>query len=261
MNSERFEDKVDRKWGQHRRHRENGHKWAGIALLIVGGLLLARESGMFFPHWFFTWPMVLIGIGLFTGIRHQFNSPVPFILLVVGGIFLAGEISSEYSLRQYLWPAILITMGLVFIFRSRRFGKQGPAEGNRDIVVTGEDQQQWEEAMKSRQDVIDVTAIFGGVKKNILTKQFKGGEIVTFMGGADINLTQTDFQGKVIIDCFNMFGGTKLIVPADWDVQSQVVAIFGGVDDKRPPAASVDPNKVLFLDGTCLFGGVEIRSF
>lgn len=260
MNSERIENRVYRKWGGHRRQSENGHKYAGFALLVVGGLLLAREAGVYFPGWFFTWPMLLIGIGIFTGIRHQFNSPVPFILMVVGGIFLAGEISAEYSLRQFLWPAILITLGLVFIFRSRKFGTKAKSY-DRDLVVTDQDQQQWQEAMKNQQDVIDVTAIFGGVKKNVLTKQLKGGEIVTFMGGADINLTQTDFQGKVIIDCFNMFGGTKLIVPADWDVQSQVVAIFGGVDDKRPPVASVDPNKVLFLDGTCLFGGVEIRSF
>lgn len=260
MNSERIENRVERKWGGLRRQSENGHKYAGFALLVVGGLLLAREAGVYFPGWFFTWPMLLIGIGIFTGIRHQFNSPVPFILMVVGGIFLAGEISAEYSLRQFLWPAILITLGLVFIFRSRKFGSKAKSY-DRDRVVTDQDQQQWQEAMKNQQDVIDVTAIFGGVKKNVLTKQLKGGEIVTFMGGADINLTQTDFQGKVIIDCFNMFGGTKLIVPADWDVQSQVVAIFGGVDDKRPPVASVDPNKVLFLDGTCLFGGVEIRSF
>lgn len=249
-----------RKWSQHRKHRENGHKYAGFALLLVGGLLLAREAGMYFPRWFFTWPMLLIGIGIFTGIRHQFNSPVPFILIVVGGIFLAGEISAEYSLRQYLWPAILITIGLVFIFRPRRFSAPS-GNDNPGQTVTGEDQQQWQEAMKNQQDVIDVTAIFGGVKKNVLTKQFKGGEIVTFMGGADINLTQTDFQGKVIIDCFVLFGGVKLIIPPDWDVQSQVVAIFGGVDDKRPPVAQVDPNKVVYLDGTCLFGGVEIKSF
>ncbi len=261
MNAEKSESPVDRHWNRDKRHSRNNYTGAGIFLLVLGGLLLARQSGIRFPHWFFTWPMILIAIGLFTGIRHKFNSPVPFILLVVGGIFLAGEISAEYSMRHYLWPAILITLGLVFIFRSSKLGLRTRHNGSNEITVTEKDYQKWEEALESQQDVIDVTAIFGGVKKNVLTKKLKGGEIVTFMGGADINLTQADFQGKVIIDCFNMFGGTKLIVPADWDVQSQVVAIFGGVDDKRPPVAHVDPNKVLYLDGTCLFGGVEIKSF
>jgi predicted membrane protein len=57
-----------------------------------------------------------------------------------------------------------------------------------------------------------------------------------------------------------MFGGTKLIVPSDWDVQSGVVTIFGGIEDKRQPA-QINPVKVLYLDGTCIFGGVEIKSF
>jgi predicted membrane protein len=209
--------------------------------------------------------MLLVAMGLFTGIRHRFNSPVPFILLIVGGIFLADRISPDFSLKQFVWPVVFIAIGLFFIFRPkggscRGYRKQryGHSESH---VKTDEDTARWEQAMSDRKDVIDVTAIFGGVKKNILTKDLKGGEIVTFMGGAEIDLTQTDFKGKVIIDSFNMFGGTKIIVPPDWDVQSQVVAIFGGVDDKRPPSANVHPDKVLFLDGTCIFGGVEIRSF
>ena len=110
-------------------------------------------------------------------------------------------------------------------------------------------------------DMIDITAVFSGVKKNILSKNFKGGDIMAFMGGAEVNLTQANFEGRIMIDAFNMFGGTKLIVPPDWDVQSEIVAIFGGVDDKRPPSAHHDPSKVVVLDGTCIFGGIEIRSF
>ena len=95
----------------------------------------------------------------------------------------------------------------------------------------------------------------------MLSKNFKGGDVVAFMGGTEINLTQADFNGRVMIDTFNMFGGTKLIIPADWEVQSDIVAIFGGVDDKRPPATNAVPNKVLHLDGTCIFGGLEIKSY
>ena len=70
-----------------------------------------------------------------------------------------------------------------------------------------------------------------------------------------------NFTGKVMIDCFNMFGGTKLIIPPDWEVQSNVVTVFGGVDDKRQPVPNTAAGKVLYLDGTCLFGGLEIRSY
>ena len=83
-----------------------------------------------------------------------------------------------------------------------------------------------------------------------------------FMGGSEINLTQADFNGTIRIDTTNIFGGTKLFVPANWDVQSEVVAIFGGVDDKRHlNGHAIDPKKVLIIEGTCLFGGIDIRSF
>ncbi len=90
----------------------------------------------------------------------------------------------------------------------------------------------------------------------------EGGDIINFMGGSEINLTQADFTGTVKIDTTNIFGGTKLVVPSNWDVQSEVVAIFGGVDDKRQLTGNpVDPKKLIIIDGFCLFGGIEIRSF
>jgi len=104
--------------------------------------------------------------------------------------------------------------------------------------------------------------VFGGIKKIILSKDFRGGDVVNFMGGTEINLTQADIQGRVTIEATNIFGGTKLIIPSTWDVQSDVVAVFGGVDDKRQFAGeSPDPKKIIHLSGTCLFGGIEIKSF
>jgi hypothetical protein len=107
--------------------------------------------------------------------------------------------------------------------------------------------------------------VFGGVKKNIISKNFRGGETVTIFGGTEINLTQADVNGGVVLDLTQIFGGTKLIVPPHWRIQSKdMVAIFGGVDDKRPllsNASTEETNKVLILKGTCIFGGIDIRSY
>ena len=57
-------------------------------------------------------------------------------------------------------------------------------------------------------------------------------------------------------------GGTKLIVPPTWDVQSEMVAIFGGVEDKRRiNPEMINRNKRLILMGTAFLGGLEIRSY
>ena len=58
-----------------------------------------------------------------------------------------------------------------------------------------------------------------------------------------------------------IFGGTKIIVPAHWEVKSDMTAIFGGIDDKRAPSPTVDHSKVLVLDGTSIFGGIELVSY
>jgi hypothetical protein len=39
------------------------------------------------------------------------------------------------------------------------------------------------------------------------------------------------------------------------------VSIFGGTDDKRQTLTEADPNKVLVLEGTVIFGGIEIKSY
>jgi hypothetical protein len=113
-------------------------------------------------------------------------------------------------------------------------------------------------------ELLDSTVIFGGAKKNIITKNFRGGEAVTVFGGTEINLMQADLAGPVVLELTQVFGGTKLIVPPHWKVWSkEMVAILGGIDDKRPMMGNQaeDTNKVLILRGTCVLGGIDIRSY
>jgi hypothetical protein len=59
-----------------------------------------------------------------------------------------------------------------------------------------------------------------------------------------------------------VFGGSEIIIPADWSVRSEMTSIFGGLEDNRIKRASDDsPEKILILKGTCVFGGVEIKSY
>lgn len=115
--------------------------------------------------------------------------------------------------------------------------------------------------ISSLDNKVDVTAIFSGVKRRVLSKNFLGGDITAFMGGAEIDLTQADIHGTTVMDITTIFGGVKLIVPPDWDVQSHATAVFGGVEDKRYTHVAVQANKVLVLDGVAVFGGIEIRSY
>lgn len=258
-------------------NKSRGHIYAGIFLLVIGGLLLLRAFGMIFPLWLFTWPVILITIGLFIGLRHGFRGPAWIILVLIGTAFLLDRIIPGLSFHNFILPVVIIIIGIFFILRPRQMRHRRHRGWNEQI----EEQQAFNEGhfqentgplrdesassgntSKSPNDFVDITTVFGGAKKIVLSKNFKGGDIMTFMGGAEVDLRQADFNGKISIDATNIFGGTKLIVPSTWDVQSEVVAIFGGVDDKRHiNEQNFEAGKILRLDGTCLFGGIEIRSF
>jgi hypothetical protein len=111
------------------------------------------------------------------------------------------------------------------------------------------------------EDYIDSTAFFGGVHKKIVSKNFKGGDVVTIMGGTELDLSQADFTGIVRLDVVQIMGATKIIVPAHWEVRTDVTAIFAGFEDKRQQPTVNNPDKVLLIDGTSLFGGIELKNF
>jgi len=113
----------------------------------------------------------------------------------------------------------------------------------------------------SGDDILDTVSIFGGVNKTILSKKFRGGDIVNIFGGTELDFTQADINGRVIIDITQIFGGTKIIIPSNWQVVSDIAAVFASVDDKRMKNSKLDDNKVLVLKGVSLFAGIDIRSY
>jgi predicted membrane protein len=266
--NEEFKNRIEERWGGDPGVRSRGRVLTGVLIFFIGILLLLKTANLvFFPHWFFTWPMIFIALGIISGIKHGFRGGVWIIFLALGGIFLANEVDPTLHTQNYVLPIILIAVGLMFIVRPKghqrwrrwhrhNYNWQQPSgtSGPSDAEASPGD--------FDRRDFIDITAVFGGLKKNVLSKNFKGGDITSFMGGSEIDLSQADINGTIRIDVTNVFGGTKLIVPPTWDVQNDISAVFGGVDDKRQVAGvALDPNKILVLDGTCMFGGIEIRSF
>lgn len=243
------------------RFREEKHDrfWTGLVLIVIGAVLLLDKLGAGFPQWLFTWPMILVLIGIVTGLKHRFRNPSWLVITGIGAFFLLDEVMVDMSLKAYFWPVMIIALGLLFILRpkkkwSREKEKWGRYGDNLNFGHSNE--------TNSKEDMIDSVSVFGGVKKVITSKNFKGGEIICFMGGAEYNLSQADINGPVSIEIMQAFGGTKLVVPPHWEIRSEGVAIFGGIEDKRPvQPGTFDPNKILILKGTTLFGGIEIRSF
>lgn len=237
------------------RHGHSGRTFGGIIIIVVGSLLLARAAGADFPSWFFSWPMFLIALGTYIGVRHRFRNPGFLIPIAIGSVFLIDWIVPEVSLRPYLWPVLIIGVGLVMILRSRRGRENDTLFDTLDFGQSKPD--------KSENGLFEAVTIFGENKRQVLSKDFKGGESVCVFGGAEINLMQADINGRVPLELVQVFGGTKLIVPSHWRVESEeIVTIFGGLNDKRHfNNTPTDHSKTLVLRGTTIFGGIDIKSF
>lgn len=272
----------------------SGKQWAGLILLFLGVILLIRTLGGFIPDWIISFPTILIVLGIFSGMRNNFRNPGALILLFMGVILLAAKLIPGLDLGDFIFPVLIMGLGLYLIlgrrkaerlkFRDRdRFGwdkrvhvppteenaQSGAAAepltdtgstftGNGPFSPGGEN-----DPHAFREDYLDTVSVFGSIKKNIFSKNFRGGDIVTILGGAEVNLSQADIHGTVVIDVTQVFGGTKLIIPPQWKVTSDLAALFGGIEDKRPliPAGNMAEGKVLILRGTSIFGGIDIRSF
>lgn len=239
----------------------------GLFLVLIGSAFLFNKMYPELPNWLFSWKTLLITIGLYVGVKHNFRGGGWAIPIIIGSVFLFSDNFPELSIKRYVWPIAIIAVGIFIILKpkfSRSHNWSGNDDPNKDPLGNNNYNKAIDEkgASWSHEDVIDTTNIFSGSKKINLSKNFKGGEVTNIFGGSEINLTKADLQGTAILEVTCIFGGTKLIVPPDWNIQQEAVAIFGGVDDKRPVTGlQENPSKTLIIKGTVLMGGIDIRSY
>jgi predicted membrane protein len=285
---------VDMNKGKDYGDRPRNNVFAGLVLLAVGALLLLRQIGFPFPEWIFSWPMILIAIGIFIGVRHDFKNPGWIIMVGIGGFFLFDQVFMDLSLKRFIAPIIIGAVGIMLILNPNRRRRWDPkktealgADIERDVREKVEQDVRGASGFSGQgvgyagtggttttagssshgytgDDYLNEVAIFGGVKRQIFSKDFKGGRVSAIFGGAELNFVNADIKGRTLIELNNIFGGTKLVIPASWGVKQEISAIFGGIEDRRqqvPGTPGADPDKLLVIRGTCLFGGLEIRNF
>jgi hypothetical protein len=240
--------------------------WAGLIVIGVGSILLARQVGADIPSWVISWPSFFIVLGLFIGAKHGFRDWGWIILVLIGTtLHSLNFFADEVLYHKLIWPMVIIAVGVIIIFKPRgreRMWRNWRDE-NRGITPVTPTPTVAPSVTDSGDTVFENVNVFGGAKKVVISKDFRSGEVVTVFGGSEINFTQADINGRAEIELVQFFGGTKLIIPPNWTLRSEeLVCIFGGVDDKRDLARlAPDPQKVLVLKGTCVFGGIDIRNF
>lgn len=239
------------KW---QKKQQRGKIAAGLLLVAFGVIYLLNEMGFTMPTCFFSWQIFLVGLGVVMLIKHKFRKG--WIVLGIGVAFLLKEVYPDRVNINLIWPSVIIAIGLGLIFKRHKFKKCD----NHWKKYKHFNQQSFQEF--SEDEFINSTAIFGGVTKNIVSKNFKGATITNVFGGTELDLMHVEFEQQAILEISCVFGGVSLIIPSNWQVKSELNTVFGGIEDKRIINPSEDSTaKILILKGDCVFGGIDIKSF
>ena len=222
----------------------------GLAIMATGFAVLLDHLGYFqgfLDTYILKWQIVLIALGVVFLFSHENKGPA-VILLAIGGAFYARDILDlQINFWQFFLPGLLILIGILTIVKSR-----GEPFHSSKKNLRGD-------------DYFEEVAVFGGGDRTIVSQNFKGGRILAIFGGSNFNMVHSKLApGKNYIDVLAIFGGMKLVVPEDWNIKVNVVAIFGGFSDKhRILTSTVNPDseKQLIIKGVVFFGGGEIKSF
>lgn len=263
MENDSLRSELEHELLKARKSHTRGRIAGGILIIFFGVLYLLKTMKVDVPAYLLSWPVILMGIGFVVLIKHKFRKLHGYLLILIGKLFLLASWYPDVINKQMIWPIMIILFGLTFLFSPRKkhcykHNRRFTKENWKQIHDVGGMQGQF-----SDEDFIDSVSFFGGIVKTVVSKNFRGADIVSVFGGTEINLTQADFQDRIVFDITNLFGGTTLTIPNNWQVVSEVATIFGGFEDKRPeylPQAG-EPTKILVLRGTCMFGGIELNSY
>jgi len=240
----------DYKQFQEQRHRNR--VFFGVSIAIIG-LILMLTTMHVLPciDLEFSWPAILILIGIMIGFKNRFRNHAWWILIVIG----IANFTPQFMLfgrpsRDFAWPAIVIIIGLAIALRPRHYRFSHPATPMVSNIST--------------ESNLNIDVTFGGKKEVITSKDFKGGTVTATFAGCEINLVQADFtEPSVILDCRVSFGSIELIVPSHWEVKNEISPSFGNVEDERTIQTGIasEAKKILILRGSCSFGSIEIKSY
>jgi predicted membrane protein len=229
-------------------HLTNNRAIIGVVLVLLGVFLVMRNTGVFpdfIEHIIFSWPMLLVTIGLIITIGSS-GGTSGVIVMAVGAFFLIPHIFRETFDVNMFWPAVFIIIGIVFIFSKRK---------GWNSVST---------APQVGDDYIDYVHVFSGGERQIVSDNFRGGKVTAVFGGSEIDLTKAKLApGVSELELACVFGGTTIIVPDDWNVKIEVVPVLGGFGDSRKlnPGRTVDTTRQLIIKGAVVFGGGEVKSY
>ena len=215
------------------------------------------------------------------------------LLLVTNGVLNARQVVQ-------LWPAAFVVIGAAVALQAMRGGEAArhiPVGGLIWLLLIGGLFSYTYDRRAPSVRSPNGTDIFSVMNDQHPTIEgdFHGGRVTTVMGGANLDLRKARVAPgeTIVLDVFNVMGGSQIRVPENWEVSIETTALMGAVRDRRgerdtrdntkdkdkknsaddatgssctwqaPPDSSSSapgPAPRVVIRGLVLMGGVDIRS-
>lgn len=236
---------------------------AGIVLLLGNMQVIEKVNILKY------WPVILIAIGIGKLFQPGWWYHRVFwgiIITAIGVLFLLNNLQYLHFGFGELWPVLVIIIGFELIrgsiFRHRRTARWSTIYDKDDKDKKNSDPgccSQSFEANTVDSDFINISTILGGGEYTFTNKNLKGGNVSAIMGGCEIDLRSAEMEGdSMLLETTAIMGGIGVRIPTHWQVVMQGTPILGGMDNKT--ISPENPAKRLFIRGSAIMGGVEIKN-
>ena len=250
----------------------------GLAIIVAGILFTLDNLGLVHAeHYLEYWPVVLVAIGVVQMV--QTDSWVGYgwsLAWIVAGLWLLAQNIGLITVSIWaLWPLLLVLVGASIIWRACcppvvRTGACCPPEVTSSIgtdsstTPPGETSEARASASgvprSARESFVHAFAVLGAQERTVGTAEFRGADLVAFMGGCKLDLRRATMVGEeAVIDVLALMGGIDILVPEDWTIDAKVLPVMGGLGDKTHPVRSATPKR-LVIRGLALMGGVDVKN-
>lgn len=219
----------------------------GIVLMVLGILIGGKSLGIIKANIFFDgWWTLFIIIPCFIGLLTKKEKTGDLIGLIIGiALLLASQDFIDFDMIwKLIIPIVFIIMGISLIFKSTLNGKAA---------------QKIKEINAKNKEKGTYSAIFSGQEVKFDGEEFKGANLTAVFGGVECDLRNAIITSDQVINANAIFGGIDIFAPSDVKIKIVSTSVFGGTDDERKNTVETENAKTIYINATCVFGGIEIK--
>lgn len=215
----------------------------GIMLILLG-IIIALISldiihtNLLFKGW---WTLVII-IPSIIGLLFDDDKLGNLISLIIGILLLLGvrNIIDYKILLKLFVPILLVTVGLSLILKN---------------ILESKKTLQIKELNKVKDNTKDIFATLSNENKKIIG-EFKGISIDAVFSNVELDLREAEIKKDQVINVSTIFSGVTILTNNNIKVIVKSDSLFGGVSNHTEEK---DEAKAIYINASCLFGGVEIK--